>query len=114
MKDRILTQIWMLQTPEIRTHLASVFDLTRNGASEIRDDYVVSDGYTYEDLAPITGVAMATYVGSEETFGRLWELTVAKAHYELNPPALLPVFQAEEPVVLQETPTVAKKETVKK
>ncbi len=96
MNDRLLPQIWMLQPLEIRNHLIRVFDIPRTGAAEIRDDYVVSDGYNYEDLAAVTGEAMATYVGSEETFSRLWELTVAKAKYELDPPQELPVAIPEE------------------
>ncbi len=86
MSDRIVPQQWMLQPRDIRLHLAKVFDIPRTGISEIRDQDVISDGHTIENLSAITLEKMCAYVGSEETFGRAWELTCAKAHSELHPP----------------------------
>lgn len=84
--DRIVPQQWMLQTREIRQHLAHVFNVPLSGVSEIRDQEVITDGHTVADLSAITKDRMAEYVGSEESFGRLWELTVRKAYAELHPP----------------------------
>lgn len=86
MFDKILPGLWMTLAPERREHLAHVFHVQRSGISEIRDSTHVSDGRTIDDLSVITAERMAEYVGSTESFSRLWELTVAKAHYELHPP----------------------------
>jgi hypothetical protein len=86
MYDRVMTQIWMLLPVEKRRHLAHVFSVQKTGISEIRDSDVISDGHTNDDLSVITAEAMEAYVGSSETFPRLWELTIAKCHSELNPP----------------------------
>lgn len=86
MYDKIVSQQWMLAPREIREHLAEVFNVNKSGITEIVDQTVKTDGRTSEDLAVITGDAMAKYVGSVESFGRLWELSLAKAKYELNPP----------------------------
>jgi hypothetical protein len=84
--DKIFPQLWMQLSRESREHLAKVFELPRTGITEIRNQDVISDGYTQEDLAHITAEKMEHYVGSKETFSRLWELTVAKCRHELNPP----------------------------
>lgn len=84
--QRILPGQFMHQPKEIREYLSRMWDLPRSGISEIRDQEVVSDGHTYEDLAVITLQKMTEYIGSEESFARAWELTCMKAHYELHPP----------------------------
>lgn len=84
--DRIVPQQWMLVPRVTREHLAHVFGVIKSGITEVHNETVVTDGRTIDDLAVITAPVMAEYVGSEESFGRLWELSVAKAHSELNPP----------------------------
>lgn len=84
--DKIVPQAFMLLPREIREHLAPIFGIGRSGITEIRDDQVISDGRTQEDLNAVTAGKMADYVGSEESFGRLWELSIAKAKHELHPP----------------------------
>lgn len=71
---------------EIREYLGHMWKIPRSGVSEIRDQEVVSDGHTYEDLSVITLDLMNRYIGSEETFARAWEVTIAKAFSELHPP----------------------------
>lgn len=63
-----------------------MWKIPRSGVSEVRDQTVISDGHTYEDLLAITHERMNEYIGSEETFARAWEITVAKAYSELHPP----------------------------
>lgn len=105
MFDRIFPHIWLEAPRDIREHLAEVFGVQQTGPTEIKDDRVVSDGRTIEDLAVITAERMAEYVGSVEPFPRLWELTLAKARAELNPPvAIIGNGPAEE-----EKPHVQKK-----
>ena len=105
----------MLQPRDIRDHLATVFGVERNGVAEIRDQVIVSDGRSQEDLLAITTEKMAEYVGSEESFPRLWELTCAKAKHELNPPVgiitptITPIEQShDEEKLIEEKPRKAK------
>lgn len=88
--QKIPQQLWMMLTREQRVHLAQVFDIKKTGVAEIRDSEVISDGHSSLDLEGITAEKMEAYVGSSESFSRLWELTVAKCKYELNPPQELP------------------------
>lgn len=89
MFEKIYTQIWVELSQPIRMHLAKVFDLPRTGISEIKDMTLISDGHTNKDLESITLEKMNEYIGSEELFARAWELTLAKAKYELNPPTIV-------------------------
>ena len=87
MFEKINQQHWIALDKKVRQHLAKVFGLVPTGIAEIRDQTVVSDGYTNSDLERINGTKMSEYVGGgAETFARLWELTLAKVKYELNPP----------------------------
>ena len=91
MNDKIYTAMWIDLPREYRNKLTEVFSIERTGISEVRDDTLISDGYTNTDLQAITREKMAEYVGSsaEDTaFHRLWELTLAKIKFELNPPTI--------------------------
>jgi hypothetical protein len=81
-----MPQQWMQAPKEIREYLWHMWKIPKNGVTEIRDQEVISDGHTYDDLAHITRDRMNDYIGSEETFARAWELTCMKAHSELHPP----------------------------
>lgn len=84
MFTKINIGLWMFLPKEQRDHLARVFDLRRNGVAEIRDQEVVSDGYSNTDLEGITKEKMEEYVGSEaESFHRAWEITLSKCRGEL-------------------------------
>lgn len=84
--EKVVPQHWMLLPKDIRQHLATVFNIGMSGVTEIRDQEVITDGRTLNDLAALSAERMAEYVGSTESFARLFELTVAKAHSELHPP----------------------------
>lgn len=84
--ERILPQQFMHITKEVRDYIAAMWKLPQSGIIEVRDQYVISDGHTYEDLAVITLDKMCEYIGSRETFARAWEITCAKAYSELHPP----------------------------
>lgn len=109
MYERITVQQWMLLPREMRDLLALEFNIQRTGITEVRDDIVVTDGRSNEDLLAITNERMNLYIGSEETFHRAWEITIAKAHATLHPPLgeiKLPpirnvVAPIEEPVVVE-------------
>jgi hypothetical protein len=84
--QRLLPQQWMHVSKEIRDYLALMWKVPQSGITEVRDQEIITDGHTYEDLAVITLDRMCDYIGSEESFARAWEVTVAKAHSELHPP----------------------------
>lgn len=90
MFDRIYQHQWITLDRDVREHLTKIFDIPTTGIAEIRDQSVISDGKTNEDLKAITSEKMATYVGSLEEFPRLWELTLSKVKYELHPPIFIP------------------------
>lgn len=99
MFDRILVPHWVSLEKEVRQHLAKVFNLTATGIAEIRDQTVISDGYSNADLDKITAAKMAEYVGSNESFPRLWEITLAKVKYELHPPVDLEEIKEPEVII---------------
>lgn len=86
MQNFITKDQWMLLDIPTKQRLVEVFGLIKSGFSEVRDNYVVTDGYTQEDLKAINLEKMSAYIGSEETFLRAWEITLRKVHFELNPP----------------------------
>lgn len=94
MFNKVYTQHWLELSKETRTHLREVFNIPRTGITEVRDTTIVSDGTTNSDLESITSERMERYVGSKESYPRLWELTLAKVRYELNPPMDLSSLQA--------------------
>ena len=86
MPNRVYPQMFMALSKELRERIAEEFCVGRTSIIEIRDQEVISDGRTLDDLSVINEANMAAYVGSVEPFMRLWELTVAKAYSELHPP----------------------------
>jgi hypothetical protein len=86
-QTQIYPQQWMALTKPYREVLKKAFGISGPSApTEVRDNYVVTDGHTAEDLKAVTLEKMNEYIGSTETFGRAWEITIAKVHAELNPP----------------------------
>ena len=88
MYTNIPPQLWMLLDTKTRSWISKMFDLPRTGITEIRDSEVINDGHSLDDLRKITLEKMNEYIGSVETFPRAWELTCAKAKYELSPPPI--------------------------
>ena len=116
MFDHVLPALWMALSREERTLLAEHFELVPNGTTHVMNEEVISDGYTYEDLSGISAEKMEAFVGSSESFPRLWELTVAKARSILNPPMGViagQVKEVSEEVIVPKIPSHAKKNTSK-
>jgi len=92
-QEQILPHQFMFQPREIRELLAAMFGVGKSGITEVRDQTVVSDGRTVDDLKEISLEKMRAYVGDPEaTLGIAWEKTVMKAAAELeqlNAPAVL-------------------------
>lgn len=96
MLEKIYPHIFIQVPKDLRDYIAKVFGVKQSGITEVRDSTVISDGRTVEDLSVINEETMEAYVGSKETFARLWEITISKAKSELYPPIPLPVD--EEPI----------------
>lgn len=103
MYSNVPPQLWMQLDPKIRAELVSVFNIPRTGITEIRDQTLISDGYSIEDLKVITLEKMNEYIGSnEETVARAWEITCSKAKSAVYPPFAVglvpePIPMADEP-----------------
>lgn len=111
MQDKIVPQQFMLLKRQMRDHLAKVFGIESSGSCEIMDQTEISDGRTMKDLSVITKEKMEEYVGSSDTFGRLWEITIAKAYSELNPP--IAIIGGEEKQIIKEEIKPIKDDTKK-
>lgn len=85
--NQIYQQVWINLDKQTRDWLRRVFSLTPTGVTEVRDQTVIHDGYTNDDLKGITLEKMNEYIGSEESsFARAWEITLAKTRAHFNPP----------------------------
>ena len=88
MFEKVFPHLWMHVKRPVRMHLIKVFAIPGpSGITEVVDQTVVSDGYKQDDLNAITLEKMMQYIGQDEplSFSRMWELTVQKAEFELNP-----------------------------
>lgn len=86
--NKIYVQHWIELPKDIREHLMKALGIPKTGIAEIRDQTLISDGITNTDLQLLTPEKLSEYVGSVDTLPRLWDLTIAKARYELNPPTI--------------------------
>jgi|ERR1035437_113048 hypothetical protein len=89
MQERIYQPMWLALSKEVRNKLTEVFKLVPTATREIRDNTVLCDGFSNEDLSGISAIKMEEYVGSKESFHRMWEITLSKVNFELNPPTLI-------------------------
>jgi len=92
MYSHVPPQLWMQLDSKIRAELVSAFNIQRTGITEIRDQVLISDGYSVEDLKVLTLEKMNEYIGSqEETVARAWEITCAKAKSVVYPPIAMEI-----------------------
>ncbi len=108
--NNVPPQLWMLLSRELRSFLAEKFNVVKTGPAEIRDQEVVSDGYTVQDLSVMSLEKLCNYIGKTETFPTAWELTVAKAKEEMNPPlktesAVAEIINVEDDITLSSSLT---------
>lgn len=118
--EKVYQQHWIDLPKDVRNKLTEVFEIPNTGITEVRDQTVLSDGTTNTDLLAITAEKMAAYVGSsvsDTSYHRLWELTLAKVHSELNPPQMdisNTEIEKELPETKEETQNVNKETGSKK
>jgi hypothetical protein len=85
MFTKINIGLWMFVPKDQRDHLVNVFGIKRTGVSEIKNEEIISDGYSNADLEGITKEKMEEYIGSEvDSFHRAWEVTLSKCRGELE------------------------------
>ena len=90
MFNRIYQQMWLSLDKETRDYLQKVFNIQKSSITEIRDNQVLSDGVTNQDLEVITSERLSEYTESPVSIGfpKLWEIALSKVKYELHPPAI--------------------------
>lgn len=78
---------WMKLSRPVREKLSELFGLERTGISEIRDDEVISDGFSDYDLQGITKEKMCEITGlpCELSFSSLWEVITVKITNDFHP-----------------------------
>jgi hypothetical protein len=83
--ERIYQQHWIELPKELREKLAEVFNIPKTGICEVRDQTIISDGYTNTDLGAITLEAMKEYTDfeGEIKFSELWHKVLEKGVQEL-------------------------------
>ena len=85
---QVYAQNWMILPRDLRRHLALVFKIVPTGITEVKDNVVISDGFTNDNLKLIDAVKMAEYLKvplDMYDFAKLWELTLGHANHELHP-----------------------------
>lgn len=115
MIEKLFQQQWIALPKDVRTQLISVFGLQRTGVSEVRDQTVISDGFTNADLEVVSKEKMAEYTGLplETSFMQLLEQTLAKVHLQLHPILEVPEEIKEALTIKTERITVMSGQDVK-
>lgn len=86
MFDRVYQQHWISLPKEIREHLAVKLGVEKNGITEVRDETVISDGRTNNDLSVITQEKLEQYTWKKDlSFADLWNSAINQAEIELSP-----------------------------
>jgi hypothetical protein len=88
--ERIYPQFWMSLDKDVKETLVKEFKIFKTGVTEVVDSQVVTDGFRTEDLMAINVVSMMEFVLQDTPlpFSRMWELTIAKVKFILNPPIM--------------------------
>ena len=99
---------------KVRSELVLEFGIKRTGITEIRDQTIISDGYSIEDLKAITLEKMNEYIGStEESFPRAWEITCSKAKSVVYPPITMEIAPTVIPMADEPKKEIIKNNTTK-
>lgn len=68
----ITSVIWCTLKVDTRNKLREIFKIPRSGTNWVRDNVLISDGTTDQDLKSLTGQALADFVGQEGTIDELF------------------------------------------
>lgn len=89
--NKVYTQHWIELDKPIREKLRELFSVGRSGITEVRDQTLISDGTTNEDLnEAFTQSTLEAFMGHGDTFPHLWIATVKKVTDIVYPPATVP------------------------
>lgn len=85
MEPRISVEQWVGLPLETRIRLISIFNIPRSAGASIRDNEVVSDGHTYDDLKVLSTEAIQAFLKDAETdyaklFNKLIEYLYEEKH----------------------------------
>lgn len=79
MFERIFVGQWMSLPREIRLELRRLFDIPQSNVVEVRDNTVITDGVTNDDLQVITLEKLKQVTKNNGTFAELFEKAVKMA-----------------------------------
>jgi len=83
MFERLYQNQWMSLPREIRLWLRAMFDIPQTNVVEVRDNTVLTDGVTNDDLKAITLEKLKEFTKQEGTFAQLFEIVTQKLQFEL-------------------------------
>lgn len=85
MYTNIFESLWMQNDRDTRNYLAEIFEVPMTGLREIRDNEVIRDGRSNEDLKVITLEKMNEYTGiQDDNIMSAWNNVIVKAHNRFN------------------------------
>jgi len=114
MYSSVPPQLWMQLDSKIRSELILSFNIKKTGITEIRDQTLISDGYSAEDLKAITLEKMNEYIGStEDSFPRAWEITCSKAKSIVFPPIAMEIPPTVVPMADEPKEEITETNTIK-
>lgn len=105
---------WLAIPRSVRDRFAKVFGLSPSTSVHVSDNQIVTDGYTQEDLKPVTLEALQSYTGSDsKDFYALLDSAVTKTIKDLADEHLASMPAPEEkPPIESITVTTAGEEKV--
>lgn len=78
--------MWIKLSPTVKTKIAELFNIPRNGASHVNDNLVIADGYLDRDLAVLNVESMNKFLGTNETdIFPLWNLMIKHIEVLVTP-----------------------------
>lgn len=78
--------MWIRLSPTIKTKIAELFSIPRNGASHVNDNLVIADGYLDRDLAVLNVQSMNQFLGTSEVdIFKLWNMLISHVEVLITP-----------------------------
>ena len=92
---------WLETSLATRNHIATIFGISKRGATHVENDRVVSDGFLIKDIESVlTKGALQSYlISNEEDTGKLFAMLVDSIEH---PPIANPVIPPEVVPQIQE------------
>lgn len=84
MFERVYVPQWMSLTKDVREKMAEIFKIPRSGITEIRDETVLTDGRTQDDLLAITQEKLEKFCKQQGQFADLFKIAVKKVQFQIG------------------------------